>query len=155
MIKPFQYHIHIWQVSPQLSWGDTCQIWIWIYIQIWKYIQTSKWFWINSPYFAVFPHFLNDQHADYLLNIMLIFDRSHHNWAATTPVKYEFDIKYPKGTIYQIINNPNGDLISVTSAVTLMSSLPGADAPCSQGWHALKQKDKMQSSFKTVFSKYP
>ena len=23
------YHIHIWQVLPQLSCGDTCQIWMW------------------------------------------------------------------------------------------------------------------------------
>ena len=23
------YHIHIWQVSPQLSCDDTCQIWVW------------------------------------------------------------------------------------------------------------------------------
>ena len=23
-----QYHVHIWQVSPQLSCGDTCQIWM-------------------------------------------------------------------------------------------------------------------------------
>ena len=24
-----EYHIHIWQVSPQLSCRDTCQIWMW------------------------------------------------------------------------------------------------------------------------------
>ena len=24
-----EYHIYIWQVSPQLSCGDTCQIWMW------------------------------------------------------------------------------------------------------------------------------
>ena len=24
-----KYHVYIWQVSPQLSCGDTCQIWIW------------------------------------------------------------------------------------------------------------------------------
>ena len=24
-----EYHVHIWQVSPQLSCGDTCQIWMW------------------------------------------------------------------------------------------------------------------------------
>ena len=23
------YYVHIWQVSPQLSFGDTCQIWTW------------------------------------------------------------------------------------------------------------------------------
>ena len=23
------YHVHIWQVLPQLSCGDTCQIWMW------------------------------------------------------------------------------------------------------------------------------
>ena len=23
-----KYHVYIWQVSPQLSWGDTCQIWM-------------------------------------------------------------------------------------------------------------------------------
>ena len=26
---PIDYHIHTWQVSPQLSCGDTCQIWMW------------------------------------------------------------------------------------------------------------------------------
>ena len=25
---PIGYHFHIWQVSPQLSCGDTCQIWM-------------------------------------------------------------------------------------------------------------------------------
>ena len=24
-----EYHVYIWQVSPQLSCGDTCQIWKW------------------------------------------------------------------------------------------------------------------------------
>ena len=24
-----EYHVYIWQVSPQLSCGDTCQIWTW------------------------------------------------------------------------------------------------------------------------------
>ena len=24
-----EYHVHIWQVSPQLSCDDTCQIWMW------------------------------------------------------------------------------------------------------------------------------
>ena len=24
-----EYHVYIWQVSPQLSYGDTCQIWMW------------------------------------------------------------------------------------------------------------------------------
>ena len=24
-----EYHINIWQVSPQLNCGDTCQIWMW------------------------------------------------------------------------------------------------------------------------------
>ena len=27
----FEYHVHIWQVSPQLSCGDTCQIWTWYF----------------------------------------------------------------------------------------------------------------------------
>ena len=33
MIKnwiPRWYHVHIWQVSPQLSCGDTWQIWMWL-----------------------------------------------------------------------------------------------------------------------------
>ena len=30
-------HIHIWQVSPQLSCGDTCQIWI-------RYLKVSPQF---------------------------------------------------------------------------------------------------------------
>ena len=25
-----EYHVYIWQVSPHLSCGDTCQIWIWL-----------------------------------------------------------------------------------------------------------------------------
>ena len=25
----YLHHIHIWQVSPQLSCGNTCQIWTW------------------------------------------------------------------------------------------------------------------------------
>ena len=24
-----EYHVYIWQVSPQLSCGDSCQIWMW------------------------------------------------------------------------------------------------------------------------------
>ena len=24
-----EYHVYVWQVSPQLSCGDTCQIWMW------------------------------------------------------------------------------------------------------------------------------
>ena len=24
-----EYHVYIWQMSPQPSWGDTCQIWMW------------------------------------------------------------------------------------------------------------------------------
>ena len=27
--QPIEYHVYIWQVSPQLSCGDTCQIWMW------------------------------------------------------------------------------------------------------------------------------
>ena len=26
---PIEYHVHIWQVSPQLSCGDSCLIWMW------------------------------------------------------------------------------------------------------------------------------
>ena len=26
---PVKYRVYIWQVSPQLSCGDTCQIWMW------------------------------------------------------------------------------------------------------------------------------
>ena len=25
-----EYHVYIWQVSPQLSCGDSCQIWMWL-----------------------------------------------------------------------------------------------------------------------------
>ena len=25
-----EYHVHIWQVSPQLDCGDTCKIWTWL-----------------------------------------------------------------------------------------------------------------------------
>ena len=24
-----EYHVHVWQVSLQLSCGDTCQVWMW------------------------------------------------------------------------------------------------------------------------------
>ena len=29
-ILPIEYHIHIWQVSPQLSRGESHQIWLWL-----------------------------------------------------------------------------------------------------------------------------
>ena len=35
---PIEYHVHIWQMSPQLSRGDTCQIWIW-------FKEYDKYFW--------------------------------------------------------------------------------------------------------------
>ena len=28
-VSNYSKHVHIWQVSPQLSWWDTCQIWTW------------------------------------------------------------------------------------------------------------------------------
>ena len=59
-----EHHVHIWQVSPQLSCGDTCEIWMWckkksnvllhdpkfclsqmnyeIYIIEWTYIETDS-----------------------------------------------------------------------------------------------------------------
>ena len=42
---PIKYHIHIWQVSLQLSCSDTCQIW--------------KWFSEHSRYFCRIENFLN------------------------------------------------------------------------------------------------
>ena len=51
------YHLHIWQVSPQLSCSDTCQIWLWFNRSI-KYYDKSqflKWrkltgfFWYSPP----------------------------------------------------------------------------------------------------------
>ena len=33
-----EYHVYIWQVSPQLSCGDTCQIWKW-------FKETNRYFW--------------------------------------------------------------------------------------------------------------
>ena len=29
LCQAIEYHVYIWQVSPQLSCGDTCQIWMW------------------------------------------------------------------------------------------------------------------------------
>ena len=29
IVKTNEYRVYIWQVSPQLSCGDTCQIWMW------------------------------------------------------------------------------------------------------------------------------
>ena len=26
---PIEYYVYIWQVSPQLNYSDTCQIWLW------------------------------------------------------------------------------------------------------------------------------
>ena len=28
-LLPVKYHIHVWQMLPQISCGDTCQIWMW------------------------------------------------------------------------------------------------------------------------------
>ena len=37
-----EYHVHIWQVSPQLSCGDICQIWMW-------YKESNRYFgWIEN-----------------------------------------------------------------------------------------------------------
>ena len=33
-----EYHVYIWQVSPQLSCGDTCQIWKW-------FKESNRYFW--------------------------------------------------------------------------------------------------------------
>ena len=32
-----EYHVHIWKVSPHLSCGETCQIWMW-------YKESNKYF---------------------------------------------------------------------------------------------------------------
>ena len=47
---PIEYHVHIWQVSPQLSCGDTWQVWTWF-----------KWhnIFLQIIIFAIFHHFLH------------------------------------------------------------------------------------------------
>ena len=42
-----EYHVYIWQVSPQLSCGDTCQIW--------------KWFKESNRYFCKIENFANGE----------------------------------------------------------------------------------------------
>ena len=40
---PIAYHVHIWQLSPQLSCGDNCQIWMWFKeSNIFSYFIISK-----------------------------------------------------------------------------------------------------------------
>ena len=39
-----EYHVYIWQVLPQLSCGDTCQIWMWF--------RESNRYFCNIEYFA-------------------------------------------------------------------------------------------------------
>ena len=36
-------HVHICQVSPQLSWGDTCQIWTWYHTGNHCFDHSEKW----------------------------------------------------------------------------------------------------------------
>ena len=46
-----KYHVYIWQVSPQLSCGDTCQIWMWFKesnsyfckIETFAYWEVNEW----------------------------------------------------------------------------------------------------------------
>ena len=39
---PIDYHIYFWQVSPQLSCGDTCQIWMWYRESNWYFCKIEK-----------------------------------------------------------------------------------------------------------------
>ena len=50
-----EYHVYIWQVSPQLSCGDTCQMWMWFResnryfceIENFAYGEISEWSFSN------------------------------------------------------------------------------------------------------------
>ena len=48
---------------------------------------------------VMFTLFCIIQNTGLLLNIMLIFDRCHHSWAAVTPFKYEHDWKNVTGNL--------------------------------------------------------
>ena len=39
-----EYHVYIWQVSPQLSCGDTCQIWMWLNNLTYIFLQDRNFF---------------------------------------------------------------------------------------------------------------
>ena len=80
-----EYHVYIWQVSPQLSCGDTCQIWKW-------FNECNKYFWkienfangeINERSFSN-PHpwtgiIINSDHQrGAIINIVLL-----HQWLWT------------------------------------------------------------------------
>ena len=43
-VSNIEYHVDIWQVLLQLSWGDTCQIWI--------LLKESKWYFGKIENFA-------------------------------------------------------------------------------------------------------
>ena len=47
-MSAIEYHVHIWHVLPQLSCGDTCQIWMWfkecnIYLCKIAYGEINEW----------------------------------------------------------------------------------------------------------------
>ena len=50
-----EYHVYIWQVSPQLTCGDTCQIWMWFkesnmyfcHIENFAYGEINEWSFSN------------------------------------------------------------------------------------------------------------
>ena len=54
---PVWYHVNIWQRSPQLSSGDTCQIWTWLKVSniYLPYIKISRYGEINERSFSN-PH---------------------------------------------------------------------------------------------------
>ena len=67
-------------------------------LQVWPGFHLCKCWdgghWDNSLCSVIILIFRNDQNTGYLYNIMFIFDRCHHRWAAETPGKCERDLKY-------------------------------------------------------------
>ena len=64
------YHLHIWQVSLQLSCSDTCQIWLWFNRSI-KYYDKSQFLkWRKLTVFLVFPTPVTHSNAGHIGRIL-------------------------------------------------------------------------------------
>ena len=80
-----EYRVYIWQVSPQLSCGDTCQIWMW-------FRESNRYFCKieNFAYGEISERSFSNPHPSW---IAFMFGRCRSS-AVPTPVKNECDIQF-------------------------------------------------------------
>ena len=69
-----EYHVYIWQVSPQLSCGDTCQIWKW-------FKESNRYFWKieNFAYGEINERGFSNPHPWGAVTIAMKFAESNHH----------------------------------------------------------------------------